>query len=112
MWCERDAGIDGLSTGLRARRTRHEKLSPDFPRWLNLVLTLVVVGGGEHNGANGGIGLDITVEMEPGQQFAPGWILSAPRFNANLTYPIIIDEAGVARLNQLHPYEGFNFRPP
>ena len=46
--------------------------------------------------AQTGVGLDITVEMEPGQQFAPGWILSAPRFSSNLTYPLVIDDRGRA----------------
>ena len=59
--------------------------------------------------AQTGAGLDITVEMETGQQFAPGWILSAPRFSSNLTYPLEIDEDGIARHNELQPYEGFNF---
>lgn len=59
--------------------------------------------------AQTGTGLDITVEMEPGQQFSPGWILAAPRFSSNLTYPLVIDENGVDRHNQLRPFEGFNF---
>lgn len=53
--------------------------------------------------------LDIIVEFETDQTFAPGWILSAPRFSSNLTYPMVIDATGADRFNDLRPYEGFNF---
>lgn len=54
-------------------------------------------------------GLDVQVIMEPGQEFGPGWILASPRFSSNLTYPIIVDDQGILRYNELHPYQGFNF---
>ena len=53
--------------------------------------------------------LDIIVEFETDQTFSPGWILSAPRFSSNLTYPMVIDATGADRFNDLRPYEGFNF---
>ena len=55
------------------------------------------------------VNLDITVEFESDAPFSPGWILAAPRYSSNLTYPLIIDAAGVDRFNDLRPYEGFNF---
>lgn len=54
-------------------------------------------------------GLALEVVLEPGASFADGYIIAAPRFNSNLTYPIILDETGAALHNELHPYEGFNF---
>ena len=86
-----------------------KKLSSGFSAVLLVVLGLGASCWMGELSAQIGVGLDITVEMEPGQQFAPGWILSAPRFSSNLTYPLVIDEAGVARHNQLRPFEGFNF---
>ena len=53
--------------------------------------------------------LDITVEFESGQQFSPGWIIGNPRFDSNLSYAVVIDEAGEDRYNEIRPFEGFNF---
>ena len=74
-----------------------------------LLAALVGFFGPLHIEAQTGNNLDVQVVMEPGQEFAPGWILASPRFSSNLTYPIIVDDQGVLRYNALHPYQGFNF---
>lgn len=105
MWCSPTRPEVRVSRSDCARE--RQKLF-SAAREVLLVLALFVVGGGNMM-AQSEESLDVVVELEPGMEFSPGWILSTPRFNANLTYAIIADELGEVRLNQLHPYEGFNF---
>jgi|GEM_PF-384301 hypothetical protein len=53
--------------------------------------------------------VELQVELEPGNTFAEGWIIAAPRFSSNLTYPIVLDHLGNAFHNDLNPYRGFCF---
>lgn len=98
--------------GRSCRAVGGDRLKKMFPEvsavWAAaLSLCLLVMAG--HARGQGLDLLGLNVELEPGQQFSPGWILAAPRFTSNLTYPFLIDEEGVVRYNQNRPYEGFNF---
>ena len=54
-------------------------------------------------------GLDINVVVEPGSALGEGWIIAAPRYSSNLTYPMVVDANGDVVLNDLRPYQGFSF---
>ena len=73
--------------------------------WIFLFIGLVRPAVAQVEGSE--IGLDVV--MEPGQSFAPGWILASPRYSSNLTYSLIIDSDGDVVHNTLRPYEGWNF---
>lgn len=73
--------------------------------WIFLFLGFVRPAVAQFEGSE--IGLDVV--MEPGQSFAPGWILASPRYSGNLTYSLIIDSDGGVAHNALRPYEGWNF---
>lgn len=53
--------------------------------------------------------LAMEVLMEEGQSFAPGWIITVPRYSSNLSYPVIVGPSGDVVYNASHPYLGFNW---
>lgn len=53
--------------------------------------------------------LDVQVLLEDDGEFSPGWIIAAPRFSSNLTYPIVVSAEGEVVFNELRPLTGFNF---
>jgi len=56
-----------------------------------------------------GVGIELEIVMEPNQEFAPGWILTSPRFSGNLSYPVIVGSSGEVAYNELAPYRAWNF---
>lgn len=86
-----------------------KKLSPGISAARTFLLLVCWVSMAGHAQGQTDQALDITVEFASDQDFSPGWILAAPRFNSNLTYPVVIDQEGVVRYNEVRPYEGFNF---
>ena len=88
---------------------RLKKMFPEVSSIWAAVLSLFLMAAVGHARGQGVELLGLNVELEPGQQFSPGWILAAPRFTSNLTFPFLVDEEGIVRYNQNRPYEGFNF---
>lgn len=77
-------------------------------RKAGVVFSMVMLLTSTHFGQTGDA-LNIEVTLEQGQTFGEGWILASPRFSSNLTYPILVDEMGDVRFNEVRPLEGFNF---
>ncbi len=77
------------------------------------MVTMLWVGVFSPNpsGAQTSTGIDLDVLFEPGMgdAFSDGYIIAAPRFSSNLTFPIIVASSGEAVHNELNPFRGFNF---
>ena len=93
---------DGVDAGETKKLSRTTGVSLLFILFATMLCPGALFGQQEND-------LDITIEFESDETFAPGWILAAPRYSSNLTYPLIIDATGADRFNELRPYEGFNF---